>query len=91
MKKSKKLNSPASGGKTNFKKSKKLINKDMLIAQLADQYPALVDVLIEDYGFHCIGCGMSGIESLEQGAAVHGMTNKEIKTMVENLNELANN
>ncbi|PIX67969.1 disulfide oxidoreductase [Candidatus Shapirobacteria bacterium CG_4_10_14_3_um_filter_35_13] len=70
--------------------NKKLITKDMLIAQLAEQYPALVDVLIEDYGFHCIGCGMSAIESLEQGASVHGMTNKEIKTMVDNLNELVN-
>ncbi|OIP87519.1 hypothetical protein AUK05_01150 [Candidatus Shapirobacteria bacterium CG2_30_35_20] len=70
--------------------NKKLITKDMLIAQLAEQYPALVDVLIEDYGFHCIGCGMSVIESLEQGALVHGMTNKEIKEMVKNLDELAN-
>ncbi|MFA7300770.1 MAG: DUF1858 domain-containing protein [Candidatus Shapirobacteria bacterium] len=67
-----------------------LITKDMLIAQLAEEYPALVDVLIEDYGFHCIGCGMSGVESLEQGAGVHGMTNKEIKEMIKNLNELAN-
>ena len=67
-----------------------LITKDMLIGQLAEEYPALVDVLIEDYGFHCIGCGMSSVETLEQGAAVHGMTNKEIKTMVDNLNELAN-
>lgn len=71
-------------------KIKKLITKDMLISQLAETYPALVDVLIEDYGFHCVGCGMSQFESLEQGAAVHGMTNKEIKVMIENLNELAN-
>lgn len=69
---------------------KTLITKDMLIAQLAEEYPALVDVLIEDYGFHCIGCGMSAVESLEQGAMVHGMTNKDIKVMIENLNELAN-
>jgi hydroxylamine reductase len=71
-------------------KIKKLITKDMMIGVLAETYPALVDVLIEDYGFHCIGCGMSAIETLEQGAAVHGMTNKDIKTMVDNLNELAN-
>ena len=73
-----------------MKSSKNLITKDMLIAQLAETYPQLVDVLIEDYGFHCIGCGMSQVESLEQGAAVHGMTNKEIKEMIKNLNELAN-
>jgi len=73
-----------------MKKDKKLITKDMLIAQLAEEYPVLVDVLIEDYGFHCVGCGMSGMESLEQGAMVHGMTNKEISVMIKNLNELAN-
>ncbi len=72
------------------KTNKILITKDMIIGQFAEQYPVLVDVLIEDYGFHCIGCGMSGLETLEQGAAVHGMTNKEIKEMVKNLNELAN-
>ena len=73
-----------------MKSSKNLITKDMLIAQLAETYPQLVDVLIEDYGFHCIGCGMSQVERLEQGAAFHGMTNKEIKEMIKNLNELAN-
>ena len=73
-----------------MKIDKKLITKDMLIAQLAEEYPVLVDVLIEDYGFHCVGCGMSGMESLEQGAMVHGMTNKEISVMIKNLNELAN-
>lgn len=71
-------------------KIKNLITKDMVIGQFAEQYPILVDVLIEDYGFHCVGCGMSGLETLEQGAAVHGMTNKEIKEMINNLNELAN-
>jgi len=71
-------------------KSKILITKDMMIGELAEKYPELVDVLIEDYGFHCIGCGMSAVETLEQGAGVHGMTNKEIKVMVDNLNELAN-
>lgn len=72
------------------KQIKQLITKDMVIGQFAEQYPVLVDVLIEDYGFHCVGCGMSGLETLEQGAAVHGMTNKEITEMVNNLNELAN-
>lgn len=72
------------------KEIKQLITKDMVIGQFAEQYPVLVDVLIEDYGFHCVGCGMSGLETLEQGAAVHGMTNKEIMEMINNLNELAN-
>jgi hypothetical protein len=31
----------------------------------------------------------AGMETLEQGAKVHGMSHKEIEEMVENLKELA--
>lgn len=68
---------------------KKLIRKDMKIGELVEKYPDLADVLVEDYGFHCIGCFASGMETLEQGAEVHGMDKNDIKIMIENLNELA--
>jgi len=45
--------------------------------------------LVEEYGLHCIGCMAAGMETLEQGAKVHGMSHKEIEEMVENLKELA--
>jgi len=71
-----------------MKKVEKLISKDMVIAELVEKYPDLAMVLVEDYGFHCIGCFASGMETLEQGAMVHGMEKDDIKVMIENLNEL---
>ena len=41
-----------------------------------------------DYGLHCIGCQMAAFETLEQGAAVHGMTKNEIEEMIKKLNSM---
>ena len=68
-------------------KAKKITNKT-LIADIVAWYPHLAEVLVEDYGFHCIGCYGSTMETLSQGAEVHGMSKDEIKVMIENLNEL---
>ena len=71
-----------------MKKQKIEITKDILIGDLVDRYPELGSVLMDEYGFHCIGCMAAGMETLEQGAQVHGMDQKEIKKMVDNLNQL---
>lgn len=71
-----------------MKTQKVEINKDILISDLVDNYPDLGRVLTEDYGFHCIGCMSAGMETLEQGALVHGMSQKKIEKMVEDLNYL---
>ena len=62
------------------------ITKDILIGELVENYPKLAKVLVENYGFHCIGCMAAGMETLEQGAEVHGMSGKEIEKLVEDLN-----
>jgi len=67
---------------------KQKIIKDILILDLVEKYPKLAKVLVEKYGFHCIGCMAAGMETLEQGAEVHGMTGKEIEKMVKDLNSL---
>jgi hybrid cluster-associated redox disulfide protein len=72
-----------------MKKEKMEITKNILIEDLVEKYPKLAEVLVEEYGFHCIGCMASGMETLEQGAQVHGMSQKEIKKMVEDLKRLA--
>lgn len=71
-----------------MKKQKIEITKDILIGDLVDRYPELGSVLMDEYGFHCIGCMASGMETLEQGAQVHGMDQKEIKKMVDDFNQL---
>jgi hydroxylamine reductase len=73
-----------------MKKDKKVeITKDILIGDLVEAFPQLAKVLVEDYGFHCIGCMAAGMETLEEGASVHGLDKKEIEEMVENLRKLA--
>jgi len=66
-----------------------MISKNTLILEIAERYPELVDILVEKYGFHCIGCSMAAIESLGEGAVVHGMNKEETKKMIEVLNKAA--
>ena len=68
-----------------MKKQKIEINKDILIGDLVENYPDLASVLVEKYGFHCIGCMAAGMETLEEGATVHGMESKEIEKLVKDL------
>jgi len=72
-----------------MKKQNIEITKDILIGDLVENYPELGRVLVEEYGFHCIGCMAAGMETLEEGASVHGMSKKEIEKMVEDLKKLA--
>jgi len=66
-----------------MKKEKIKITKDILIGDLVKAYPELAKVLVEDYGFHCVGCMVAGMETLEEGAKVHGLDKKEIEKMVD--------
>lgn len=66
-------------------KQKIEITKDILISDLVENYPKLASVLVEKYGFHCIGCMAAGMETLEEGATVHGMESKEIEKLVKDL------
>jgi len=70
------------------KKIKNKISKNILILEIAERYPYLTDVLVEKYGMHCLGCSMSAVETLAEGAMGHGMCKKEIEEMVEDLNKL---
>jgi len=70
-------------------KQKTEITKEIMIGDLVDNYPKLAKILVEEYGFHCIGCMAAGMETLEEGAMVHGMDSKEIKKMVSDLKNLA--
>lgn len=59
----------------------------MLILDILEKHPDLASVLTDDYGFHCVGCMAASMESLEDGAMVHGMSEKEIDKMVLKLNQ----
>jgi hybrid cluster-associated redox disulfide protein len=63
------------------------ITKDMGISDVIQKYPDLVPVFIS-HGLGCIGCAMAQFESIEQGAAAHGM---DIDALMKDLNEVAKN
>lgn len=72
------------------KKVKQKITKNILILEIAERYPKLVDILVEKYGLHCLGCSLSAIETLKEGAMAHGMNKEEVEEMVKDLHEEAN-
>lgn len=66
----------------------KTITKDILILDLVETYPELAETLTDKYKFHCIGCMAASMETLEEGASVHGMTDDQIDKMVIELNKI---
>ncbi len=53
------------------------ITKDINIEELVTKHPESVPVL-QEAGFHCLGCAMASFESLEQGCTAHGLDVNEI-------------
>ena len=71
------------------KNNKQKITADILIAEIVEYYPEVVDFLIEEYEFHCINCVLAGFETLEEGAQVHGITGSDFKNLINKLNSMA--
>ena len=62
----------------------KKISKKTNIAKVVEKCPDSVEIMME-YGMGCVGCAMASGESLEEGAKAHGLTDKEIDKMVEEI------
>jgi len=61
------------------------INKDSTFQEIMMSCPEAGKILF-GYGLHCIGCHLSASETLEQGAKAHGLTDKQIKEIIEKIN-----
>jgi hybrid cluster-associated redox disulfide protein len=57
-----------------------------MISEIVEKYPEVAETLTMDYGFHCLGCFGADLETIEQGASAHGMSEEEIKEMLETVN-----
>lgn len=68
--------------------AKELITGKTALGEVVEKYPAAVPVLLR-YGLHCIGCHVAAYESVADGAAAHGLGEKEIKSLVADLNKAA--
>lgn len=76
---------------TKSKRKRKVhIDPDILIIELTELYPQVVDFLISEYEFHCIGCIMAGFETLRQGAQAHGIVDQDFDEMIARLDDLIN-
>ena len=60
------------------------IDRNIMIGELVMNYPSAVEVLFE-YGFHCIGCGLSAYETLGQGCLAHGFDEPTIDEVIEKI------
>ena len=58
------------------------INKKMSFAEILQKHPDAAGILMEK-GMHCMGCPMSQMESLEDGARAHGL---DVDELVKELN-----
>jgi hybrid cluster-associated redox disulfide protein len=65
-----------------------VITPDINIAELTLKYPEVIETLIVEYGFHCIGCFVSEFETLAEGARVHGIEDEDFTELLERLNKL---
>ena len=66
-----------------FGTSDDLITPDMIVGDIVDEYPSLIPVMAE-MGLHCIGCGVSKMETLAQACMTHGL---DTFTFLETLNK----
>ncbi|PIN94440.1 hypothetical protein COU53_03420 [Candidatus Pacearchaeota archaeon CG10_big_fil_rev_8_21_14_0_10_30_48] len=76
-----------------MKQTLQIINKEMVIAEILAEHPEKAHLLSEimmEFGIHCIGCGASGFETLEQGVLGHGFSEKELNKLVSDLNKAIN-
>ncbi|MBD3280920.1 DUF1858 domain-containing protein [Candidatus Dojkabacteria bacterium] len=64
------------------------ISGDILVSDLVASYPEVTNFLVFEYGLHCMTCFLAGYETLEEGAAVHGIKGKEFMLMISHINQI---
>lgn len=68
----------------------KKIPKDIPIPDLLENWPELEEVLTYEYGFHCANCIFAGFDTLEEGAALHGIEGEYFEELHTHLERVIN-
>ena len=63
------------------------VHRWMNVLEIAELHPRAGDILAA-YGLHCIGCAYSELETLEEGALAHGLTDDDISNILIDLEDL---
>jgi hybrid cluster-associated redox disulfide protein len=61
------------------------ITGGMTLGDVVSKYPETAMVMYK-YGLHCIGCHVATWETIEQGCRAHGISDKDIDKMIEEMN-----
>lgn len=69
------------------KEKKESITKGMTFAEVLKKKPKAGEIMFK-YGLHCVGCHVAEFETVEQGAMAHGMSEEDVKKMLEEINKL---
>ena len=64
---------------------KEYVSADMSIGEVVSNYPEAVPILMK-YGLHCIGCQIAAFESLREGLLAHGLSEKDVERVIEEIN-----
>ncbi|OGJ60500.1 hypothetical protein A3A67_02675 [Candidatus Peribacteria bacterium RIFCSPLOWO2_01_FULL_51_18] len=75
-------------GKKRKPAEKRKIESGDSIAELVRLFPK-ADEILAAYGLFCQHCVQSDIDTLEEGARLHGLTDDDIWNLVDDLNEMA--
>ena len=61
------------------------ITKDTVIGEVLRQNSLTAEIMFT-YGLDCVGCGGTILETIETGAKAHGISDKKIAEMVQEIN-----
>lgn len=65
------------------------ISKDTPLSVLSVHFPTVAEYLTDEYNFHCVNCFLSEFETIEEGAATHGIFGEELDQLLDEVNQLA--
>jgi hybrid cluster-associated redox disulfide protein len=63
-----------------------ILKKGAVISDILQDCPKIAEYLVE-YGLLCVACPFNQSETLEDGAKVHNMSDKDIQKMIKEINE----
>ncbi len=63
------------------------ISKEMTVGDLVAKYPETVEVMLS-HGLHCVGCHFNPLDTIESGCRIHGISEHEMLSMLDEINEV---
>ena len=63
------------------------ITKDTKISQAIKSHPKMINLFL-NHDLHCAACPISDVETIEQGAQGHGMSQEQIDSMLKDIDKL---